>query len=139
MGADRRSKRVKRSAISKEQLEPIAPKKPPIKLYHGKEVHTMTDQERLSLKDFIDRMIYLSFQMKATQSFAPIQILSEPDRPHILLARKDEFDEIRKLYEIDDADVKITATEIAIHYTFRINNVFMVSFIDLKEPYETIK
>lgn len=99
----------------------------------------MTDQERLSIKDFIDRMIYLSFQMKATQSFAPIQILSEPDRPHILLARKDEFDEIKKLYEIDDADVKITATEIAIHYTFRINNVFMVSFIDLKEPYETIK
>ena len=93
----------------------------------------MTDQQRLSVKDYIDRMVYLAFQMRATHSFAPIKVLNAPDKPHILLDDKNIFDEIQQMYGIGDEDVRITATEIATHYIFRISDSVDISYINLKE------
>ena len=96
----------------------------------------MTDQERLSVKDYIDRMLYLTYQMKVTHSFAPIKVVGEADKPHILLGELADFEEIQTMYEIGDDEVIIRATDEATHYIYCINDSLYITYIEIKEKNE---
>lgn len=70
----------------------------------------MTDNQMLNIKDFIDRLIYLSAQIRATRNFSPIKLVgSEEVKANI--DKYSDFKDVLTIYKIDDADVEVSISE----------------------------
>ena len=71
----------------------------------------MTDLQKLNVRDFIDRLIYLTAQINAARKFSPIALLGNPVETKVHIDDFDDFKEVLKLYKIDDTDVEISHTK----------------------------
>lgn len=71
----------------------------------------MTDLQKLNVKDFIDRLIYLAAQINAARKFSPIRLIGDEDEVHVHIDKRADFEDIMDLYKIDESEVKIICTD----------------------------
>ena len=68
----------------------------------------MTDLQKLNVRDFLDRLIYLTAQINAARKFSPVRLLGDYSETKVHIDDFDDFKEVLKLYKIDDSEINIT-------------------------------
>lgn len=89
----------------------------------------MTDNQILNIKDFIDRLIYLSAQVRATRNFAPIRVFGKEEEVKVNIDKYEDFQNVLAIYKIDDSEVEVSCDETATIYRvlFRGLNIVHVA------------
>ena len=70
----------------------------------------MTDLQRLNVKDFMDRLMYLASQIVATRSFSPVDLCGD-GTVSVNVYKHEDYKEILDLYKIPDSAVEIRRSE----------------------------
>ena len=71
----------------------------------------MTENQRLNVKDFIDRLIYLAGQIRACKTFSPVSLLGEPREIEVHIDKLEDFQEILDIYKIGDSALDISESD----------------------------
>ena len=85
----------------------------------------MTDMQKLNVKDFMDRIIYLHAQATVCREFAPVKLI--PFETVVHLTSFADFAAIQDIYKVDDYAIEIKDLREdscpSVHYEFNLRGV----------------
>lgn len=81
------------------------------------------DNKTVSIKDFIDRILYLNAQMNLVTQFAPMKVLGDMRYKSLHISEREDFDRIREIYHIPATDVIVDKDIPYDHYKFYIGEL----------------
>lgn len=95
----------------------------------------MTELQKLNVKDFVDRIIYLDAQARVCRECAPVKLVPMFDTTIHVRELKD-FMAIQELYKVADSEIEINDNREdslpSVNYCFYIKKAVKVLYIALK-------
>jgi len=82
----------------------------------------MTDKQKLNVRDFMDRLMYLASQIVACRSFSPVDLCGN-GIVNVNVYNHEDYKEILDLYKIPDSAVEIRRSEDATVYNTTFRNL----------------
>ena len=86
----------------------------------------MTDLQRLNVKDFMDRLIYLTAQMNVARSFSPIRLCGKDAGVRANIDNFKDFNDVLEIYKISDSKVEISSSDSSTIYSAEFRGLTIV-------------